>query len=51
MLCTKTLNIQPSAHTLCVFYLRTNSDLCRLQHKLIGFYSRHEKCARYELGL
>ena len=25
-------------------YLRTNSDLCHLQHKLIGFYSRDEKC-------
>ena len=25
-------------------YLRTNSDLCRLQHKLIGFYNRDEKC-------
>ena len=25
-------------------YLRTNSDLCHLQHKLIGFYNRHEKC-------
>ena len=24
--------------------LRTNSDLCHLQHKLIGFYSRDEKC-------
>ena len=26
----------------CVFciYLRTNSDLCHLQHKLIGFYNR-----------
>jgi len=24
-------------------YLRTNSDLCHLQHKLIGFYSRDEK--------
>jgi hypothetical protein len=23
---------------------RTNSDLCHLQHKLIGFYSRDEKC-------
>ena len=21
-------------------YLRTNSDLCHLQHKLIGFYNR-----------
>ena len=30
---------------LCVFiYLRTNKDLCQLQHKLIGFYNRHEKC-------
>jgi len=32
---------------LCVFffciYLRTNSDLCHLQHKLIGFYNRDEK--------
>jgi len=25
-------------------YLRTNSELCHLQHKLIGFYNRHEKC-------
>ena len=25
-------------------YLRTNSDLCHLQHKLIGFYDRDEKC-------
>ena len=25
-------------------YLRKNSDLCHLQHKLIGFYNRHEKC-------
>jgi hypothetical protein len=25
-------------------YLRTNSDLCHLQHKLIGFYIRDEKC-------
>ena len=27
-------------------YLRTNSDLCHLQHKLIGFYNRDEKCLR-----
>ena len=26
------------------FYLRTNSDLYHLQHKLIGFYNRDEKC-------
>ena len=25
-------------------YLRTNSDLCHLQHKLIGFYNRDEEC-------
>jgi hypothetical protein len=25
-------------------YLGTNSDLCNLQHKLIGFYNRDEKC-------
>jgi len=25
-------------------YLRNNSDLCHLQHKLIGFYNRDEKC-------
>jgi len=28
---------------LCI-YLRTNSDLCHLQHKLIGFYNRDGKC-------
>jgi len=33
-------------------YLRTNSDLCHLQHKLIGFYNRDEVfTARYGLGL
>ena len=32
-------------HCVYVFciYLRTNSDLCHLQHKLIGFYNRDEK--------
>ena len=25
-------------------YLRTNSDLCHLHHKLIGFYNPDEKC-------
>jgi hypothetical protein len=25
-------------------YLRTNSDLHHLQHKLIGFYNQDEKC-------
>jgi hypothetical protein len=33
-------------HCIGVFciYLRTNSDLCHLHHKLIGFYNRDEKC-------
>ena len=33
-------------HSIYVFciYLRTNSDLCHLQYKLIGFYNRNEKC-------
>jgi hypothetical protein len=25
-------------------YLKTKSDLCHLQHKLIGFYKADEKC-------
>jgi hypothetical protein len=29
---------------LCVLYLSQNSDLCHLQHKLIGFYNRNEEC-------
>jgi hypothetical protein len=33
-------NILP---TLFCIYLRTNSDLCHLQHKLVGFYNRDEK--------
>jgi len=34
------------SHCIDVFciYLRTNSELCHLQHKLIGFYNRDEKC-------
>jgi len=33
-------------HCIYVFciYLRTNSDLCHLQYKLIGFYNPDEKC-------
>jgi len=33
-------------HCIYVFsiYLRTNSDLCHLQHELIGFYNRDETC-------
>ena len=30
-------------YMFCI-YVRTNSDLCHLQHKLIGFYKRDEKC-------
>jgi len=30
-------------YVFCVF-LRTDSDLCHLQHKLIGIYNRDEKC-------
>jgi hypothetical protein len=33
-------------HRIYVFciYLRTNSDLCYLQHKPIGFYNLDKKC-------
>ena len=33
-------------HYIYVFciYLRTNSDLCLLQYKLVGFHNRDEKC-------
>ena len=30
-------------YVFCI-YLKTSSDLCHLQHKLIGFYNRDEKC-------
>jgi hypothetical protein len=33
-----------SVHAVLCIYLRTNSDLCHLQHKLIGFYNRYDKC-------
>jgi hypothetical protein len=35
-----------SAHTVFAFciYLRTNSYLCHLQHKLTGFYNRDKEC-------
>jgi hypothetical protein len=47
--CTTSLtfnNCRLCPHCIYVFciYLRTDSDLCHLQHKLIGFYSRGEKC-------
>jgi len=33
-------------HCIYVFciYLGTNSELCHLQHKLIGFYNRDDEC-------
>jgi hypothetical protein len=35
-------------HCIFVFciYLRTNSNLCHLQHKLNGFYNPDEKCLK-----
>ena len=47
--CTNSLtfnNCTFCPHCIYVFciYMRTNSDLCHLQHKLIGFYNRVEKC-------
>ena len=38
------LYVLPTLYLCLCIYLRTNSDLCRLQHKLIGFYNRVEKC-------
>jgi len=37
-------NIQQLYALPTMYFLRTNSDLCHLQHKLIGFYNRDEKC-------
>jgi len=47
--CTSSLTFNNSTlwpHYTNVFciYLRTNSDLCHLQHRLNGFYNRDEKC-------
>jgi len=33
----------PTLYLFCI-YLRTNSDFCPIQLKLIGFYNRDEKC-------
>ena len=49
MWCTNSLtfnNCTFCPHCIYVFciYVRANSDLCHLQHKLIGFYNRDEKC-------
>ena len=38
------LYVLPSLYLGVLYYLRTNSDLCHLQHKLIGFCNRDEKC-------
>ena len=35
--------LPPIFYVFCI-YLRTNSELCHLQHKLIGFYNLDEKC-------
>ena len=48
-ICTTQFNIQISTfcpHFIYVFciYIRTNSDICPIQHLLIGFYNRDEKC-------
>ena len=48
-ICTASLtfsNCTLCPHCIYVFciYLRTNSDLCHLQYKLIGFHNRDEKC-------
>ena len=39
-------NFRLCPHSINVFciYLRTNSGFCPIQHKLIGFYIRDEKC-------
>ena len=39
------LYILPTLYLCVCIYLRTNSDLCHLQHKLIGFYNRDEMCS------
>ena len=38
------LYILPTCIYVFCVYLRTNSDLCHLQHKLIGSYNQDEKC-------
>jgi len=53
--CTNSLtfnNCTLCPHCIYVFciYLRTNSDLCHLQHKLVGFYNRDEKCLQRDMN-
>ena len=38
------LYVLPTLYYVFCIYLRTNSDLYHLQHKLIGFYNRDGKC-------
>ena len=38
------LYVLPNRINVFCIYLRTNSGLCHLQHKLIGFYNPDEKC-------
>ena len=38
------LYVLPTLYLCVCIYLRTNSDLCHLQHELIGFYNGDEKC-------
>jgi hypothetical protein len=33
-------------YVFCIYLEKKNSDLCHLQHKLIGFYNRDEKCLK-----
>ena len=40
---TQELYILPTFYEFHI-YLWTNSDFCPIQHKLIGFYNRDEKC-------
>jgi hypothetical protein len=49
MWCTNRFNIQqlylqPTLYLCFCISLRTNSDLCHLHHKLIGFYNYNGKC-------
>ena len=38
------LYVLPTLYLCICIYLRTNSNLCHLQHKPNGFYNRDEKC-------
>ena len=38
------LYVLPTLYLYVLYLSEKNSDLCHLQHKLIGFYNRDEKC-------